>query len=135
MEGKFKRFLGACISISPSLFVATNGYPNNFWGWGGEDDELASRLEWVDKRVVYTVPPKGRLIDLEMAQPVTTPDKLASRVKELQKREKRAVSRSTWRENGVAQVGEVCTWRKGASTAPTASHVHLFVKSVALNRL
>ena len=100
-----------------------------------EDDELASRLEWVDKRVAYTVPPKGRLIDLEMAQPVTTPDKLASRVKELQKREKRAVSRSTWRENGVAQVGEVCTWRKGASTAPTASHVHLFVKSVALNRL
>jgi predicted glycosyltransferase involved in capsule biosynthesis len=25
-------------------FVATNGYSNNFWGWGGEDDDLLNRV-------------------------------------------------------------------------------------------
>ena len=30
-----------------------NGYPNNFWGWGGEDDEMFKRLTEVGINKCY----------------------------------------------------------------------------------
>lgn len=38
-------FLGGILSISISDLKKTNGYPNKFWGWGGEDDVLRDRLK------------------------------------------------------------------------------------------
>ena len=38
-------FLGGILSISIEDIKKTNGYPNNFWGWGGEDDVLRDRLK------------------------------------------------------------------------------------------
>ena len=32
------------IVITPESFLKCNGYPNNFWGWGGEDDAFRLRL-------------------------------------------------------------------------------------------
>lgn len=100
---KFKRFMGAALSIRPTLFEAANGYPNTFWGWGGEDDALVARLGRLDPPVTYTVPDEGRLIDLEMAQPVTFEDKLGARVKEQQKRERLRTDAHDWCTDGVAQ--------------------------------
>jgi hypothetical protein len=39
-----ERFLGGILSISIKDFQRVNGYPNQFWGWGGEDDVLRNRL-------------------------------------------------------------------------------------------
>ena len=107
---KFKMFLGAALSVHPHLFEHVNGYPNSFEGWGGEDDALVKRLELVceknERAVTYTVPPQGRLIDLEIAQPVTLTDKLSARVKELQKFERLETDKTTWHTNGIAQVME-----------------------------
>ena len=103
-QRKYKRFLGAALSIHPTLFEAANGYPNSFWGWGGEDDALVDRLGRLSAAVTYTVPPVGRLIDLEMPEPVTLGDKLATRVKELQKRERLREDVRQWQTDGVAQV-------------------------------
>jgi hypothetical protein len=88
------------------LFEAANGYPNTFWGWGGEDDALVARLKHLDPPVTYIVPDAGRLIDLEMAQPVTLEDKLDARVKEQQKRERLRADVREWRGDGVAQVAQ-----------------------------
>ena len=106
-SNKFKRFLGAALAIRPALFEAANGYPNTFWGWGGEDDALVARLARIDPPPVYTVPTAGRLVDLEMAQPVTVDDKLAQRVKEQQKREKLRDDRRRWRSDGLHDDGRV----------------------------
>jgi hypothetical protein len=38
-------FLGAVISVSKKDYKAVNGFPNNFWGWGGEDDAFRIRLQ------------------------------------------------------------------------------------------
>ena len=38
-------FLGGILSISVDDVKKTNGYPNQFWGWGGEDDVLRDRLK------------------------------------------------------------------------------------------
>ena len=40
MRGSF----GAVSSISPTIFERVNGYSNEYWGWGGEDDDLYRRL-------------------------------------------------------------------------------------------
>ena len=107
LGNKFKRFVGASVSFAPALFEAINGYPNSFWGWGGEDDALLKRLDQQTtfKDVRYTVPPRGRLMDLEMAQPVTFSNKLAARVKENFKREK--LQRVTVTGDGVKELAQV----------------------------
>ena len=38
-------FLGAVVSVSKKDYKAVNGFPNNFWGWGGEDDAFRIRLQ------------------------------------------------------------------------------------------
>ncbi|HIB85016.1 MAG TPA: hypothetical protein EYO59_10610 [Chromatiaceae bacterium] len=114
---KFDRFVGASISFSTTLFETINGYPNSFWGWGGEDDNIKLRLKWVEAlklcpKVQFTVPPQGRVIDLEIAQPVTIQDKLAFRVKEFHKNEKLAVSETQWQNDGLHQIRDVCVITK-----------------------
>ena len=43
------KYFGGITSFSASLFRQLNGFPNNFWGWGGEDDELYKRTVEVSK--------------------------------------------------------------------------------------
>ena len=38
-------FLGGVISFNRDDYLKCNGYPNNFWGWGGEDNALNMRLK------------------------------------------------------------------------------------------
>lgn len=38
-------FLGAVVSVSKKDYKVINGFPNNFWGWGGEDDAFRIRLQ------------------------------------------------------------------------------------------
>ena len=38
-------FLGGVISISKKDLKSINGFPNNFWGWGGEDDAMRVRMK------------------------------------------------------------------------------------------
>ena len=38
-------YLGGALTLDVKVFVRVNGFPNLFWGWGGEDDELAARLD------------------------------------------------------------------------------------------
>lgn len=38
-------FLGGVLSMSIADIKKTNGFPNQFWGWGGEDDALRNRIK------------------------------------------------------------------------------------------
>jgi hypothetical protein len=40
-----------------------NGFPNTFWGWGGEDDEMQKRCE--RNGIRWQFPGKGTITDLE----------------------------------------------------------------------
>jgi len=35
------------VAFSSDDFKRINGFPNNFWGWGGEDDEMRNRIDEV----------------------------------------------------------------------------------------
>ena len=49
----FYSFFGGVVSFSKKLFRESGGYPNNFFGWGGEDDVLQNRVvKLVDKKLV-----------------------------------------------------------------------------------
>ncbi|XP_016432223.1 beta-1,4-galactosyltransferase 1-like [Sinocyclocheilus rhinocerous] len=40
----YKQYFGGVSAISIEQFQKINGFPNNYWGWGGEDDDIFNRL-------------------------------------------------------------------------------------------
>eukprot|EP00934_Nitzschia_sp_Nitz4_P006904 Nitzschia sp. Nitz4//scaffold315_size20666//6259//7425//NITZ4_008642-RA/size20666-processed-gene-0.3-mRNA-1//-1//CDS//3329547489//6894//frame0 len=58
------KYFGGVVSFSSSDFKRINGYPNTFWGWGGEDDELQNRCQAIGLKWDW---PRtgGTLVDLE----------------------------------------------------------------------
>jgi hypothetical protein len=40
-------YFGGIVAFSGEQFERINGFPNNFWGWGGEDDEMIKRVKEV----------------------------------------------------------------------------------------
>ncbi|XP_072283366.1 beta-1,4-galactosyltransferase 3-like [Pyxicephalus adspersus] len=40
----YKSYFGGVSALSPEQYMKMNGFPNNYWGWGGEDDDIAVRV-------------------------------------------------------------------------------------------
>lgn len=62
------KYLGGVVHIHVDDYRVLNGFPNVFWGWGGEDDELSARVQELssppyDLRV--SQPQTGSYLDLE----------------------------------------------------------------------
>src|SRR5690606_18509873 len=39
-----RTYLGGIVGFCREDFEALDGFPNTYWGWGGEDDELSARV-------------------------------------------------------------------------------------------
>jgi hypothetical protein len=107
--GKNPNYFGGIVAFNETMFQKINGYPNNFWGWGGEDDELYNRV-----KKFYTVKKasKGSVVDLEN---MNLEEKLEylreNNLKFMQKREALEKHKTTWKYNGLSnlnyeQIGE-----------------------------
>lgn len=48
----FKEYFGGVTGMSREHFYMCNGYPNDFWGWGGEDNALHTTIQHVGLRIV-----------------------------------------------------------------------------------
>lgn len=71
------KYFGGIVSFSASDMRRINGYPNTFWGWGGEDDEMQKRCERLG--IAWEAPPKVRRFSLRrgiIAQLKCTSDSL-----------------------------------------------------------
>ncbi|XP_047737387.1 beta-1,4-N-acetylgalactosaminyltransferase bre-4-like [Hyalella azteca] len=42
----YKNIFGGACAISVEQFRQVNGFSNKFWGWGGEDDDMANRIKY-----------------------------------------------------------------------------------------
>ncbi|XP_051559084.1 beta-1,4-galactosyltransferase 1-like [Myxocyprinus asiaticus] len=42
----YKQYFGGVSAMSKQQFQRINGFPNNYWGWGGEDDDIFNRLHY-----------------------------------------------------------------------------------------
>lgn len=56
-------FFGGVVAFRGADFETTNGFPNTYWGWGGEDDKLRERAKNCQFKIVR--PPNGTMVDLE----------------------------------------------------------------------
>ncbi len=63
----FGDFFGGIVGMTKETFIKINGYPNNFYGWGGEDDSLYNRVS-LSGFDVYR-PTKGSYILLDHPEP------------------------------------------------------------------
>ena len=102
-------FMGSCIGIDARSYQQINGYPNNFWGWGGEDESLLIRCNI--NNINIFVPMVGSIIDLETnleGQQITIGDKMNNlkkdNTKENTKIEKEILETKIWRTNGLNQL-------------------------------
>lgn len=41
----YKLIFGGAVALTPQQFRQLNGFSNMFWGWGGEDDDMAARVQ------------------------------------------------------------------------------------------
>uniref|UniRef100_A0A8B9H2X8 UDP-Gal:betaGlcNAc beta 1,4- galactosyltransferase, polypeptide 1 n=1 Tax=Astyanax mexicanus TaxID=7994 RepID=A0A8B9H2X8_ASTMX len=42
----YNQYFGGVSAMSKEQFLKINGFPNNYWGWGGEDDDIYNRLTY-----------------------------------------------------------------------------------------
>jgi hypothetical protein len=99
----YEKYLGGVVAMTGPVFESMNGYPNDYWGWGGEDDELYSRVHDLKYKIVQ--PPQGSYEDLEH---MNLQEKLAdlkkADVKCMNKKELNKNYRERWPYNGLNSV-------------------------------
>ena len=101
-KGENKKFLGGVISFNSDDFEKCNGYPNHYWGWGGEDESLNYRLEQNKIKIQRSNYP---VLDLEDLTPEEKKDDLRKRKnKEKFKWEKASEEKknNNWKRSGLS---------------------------------
>ena len=97
--GDNPKYFGGIVAFNKKMFERINGYPNDFWGWGGEDDELYKRTK---KFYDILKVKKGSIRDLEE---LTLDQKLLylkeNDLKFMLKNEALAKHDATWKNNGI----------------------------------
>ena len=61
----YPEMTGGALAISSSQFSQVNGFSNQFYGWGGEDDEFHGRLAQHNIRPVRLRADIGRYVSLK----------------------------------------------------------------------
>ena len=97
--GSNPSYFGGIVAFNGKMFQKINGFPNNFWGWGGEDDELLKRTK---KFYDIIKPTKGSIQDLENLNITQKMDYLKeNNLKFMKKQEALAEHGATWNKNGL----------------------------------
>jgi hypothetical protein len=91
----YSKFFGGIVGFTSSDFEKINGFPNTFFGWGGEDSSLYNRVAFHDLPVYR--PTKGKFILLDHPQASkteSTNDKFNHLVRDLKE----------WKLDGLKQL-------------------------------
>lgn len=103
--GSNPSYFGGIVAFDRKMFKKINGFPNNFWGWGGEDDELLKRTK---KFYDVLKPTKGSIYDLEKLNLQQKLDYLReNELKFMKKREALAEHDTTWKKNGLNEISSI----------------------------
>src|SRR6218665_3148296 len=47
----YKTIFGGVCALTKAQFIKVNGFSNQFWGWGGEDDDMYKRIMYQSMKV------------------------------------------------------------------------------------
>ncbi|XP_060626788.2 beta-1,4-galactosyltransferase 4 [Anolis sagrei] len=53
---RYQGYFGGVTALTREQFSKVNGFSNNYWGWGGEDDDLRIRVEMQKMKVIRPSP-------------------------------------------------------------------------------
>lgn len=56
-------FFGGVTAVNKNIFIKSNGFPNNFFGWGGEDDVFYNRIAKFNKNIL--IPNNGKFNEMK----------------------------------------------------------------------
>lgn len=45
----YPQYFGGVSALTPDQYLKMNGFPNEYWGWGGEDDDIATRSDFLQR--------------------------------------------------------------------------------------
>ncbi|XP_062871119.1 beta-1,4-galactosyltransferase 3 isoform X2 [Trichomycterus rosablanca] len=48
----YPQYFGGVSAVTPGQYLKMNGFPNQYWGWGGEDDDIAARVRLSGMKIV-----------------------------------------------------------------------------------
>ncbi|XP_028848647.1 beta-1,4-galactosyltransferase 3 [Denticeps clupeoides] len=48
----YPQYFGGVSAVTPDQYLKMNGFPNQYWGWGGEDDDIAARVRLSGMKIV-----------------------------------------------------------------------------------
>ncbi|XP_012636041.2 beta-1,4-galactosyltransferase 4 isoform X1 [Microcebus murinus] len=57
---RYNGYFGGVTALSREQFFKVNGFSNNYWGWGGEDDDLRLRVELLRMKISRPLPDVGK---------------------------------------------------------------------------
>uniref|UniRef100_A0ABK0M5H4 Beta-1,4-galactosyltransferase n=1 Tax=Rattus norvegicus TaxID=10116 RepID=A0ABK0M5H4_RAT len=57
---RYSKYFGGVTALSREQFFKVNGFSNNYWGWGGEDDDLRLRVELHKMKISRPKPDVGK---------------------------------------------------------------------------
>ncbi|XP_063064733.1 beta-1,4-galactosyltransferase 5 [Engraulis encrasicolus] len=60
----YQEFFGGVSGLTVRQFKRINGFPNGFWGWGGEDDDLWNRVQYAGYSVSRPPGEMGRYMSI-----------------------------------------------------------------------
>jgi predicted glycosyltransferase involved in capsule biosynthesis len=96
------KYFGGIVAFNFNDFVKINGYPNNYWGWGGEDDALFKRTIRFFK---IFKPKNGTIVDLEDMNLIQKKEYLKdNKLIFMLKYEALAEENKTWKSNGLSDL-------------------------------
>ena len=102
-ESLNKAFFGGVISVNETDFIKANGYPNDFWGWGGEDEALKERFIKNKIKIDKSIEP---VVDLEEFVDFDGKNNFLkqNKLKDNRKKEKIIRDNIEWKNNGLNNI-------------------------------
>ena len=119
-----KNFIGGVVSVNSDQFEKCNGYPNNFWGWGGEDNAFLHRLRENNIKVNKS---KSPVIDIEEHTEELKEDKKILEPQDKLRKQKIKEDETKWENNGISNVNGLYSII-GRKDYDNISHIKVFLK-------
>jgi xylosylprotein 4-beta-galactosyltransferase len=106
---RHSKFLGGIITITKEAFISVNGFSNDYWGWGREDDDFRERIRSkkikVDRPPLLSTGTKKTFINLHLKEDIRDKSKTE---------EQNRYAKQHFPERGFndTSLSETCFWEK-----------------------